>query len=216
LVINSEVGVRRISFGLVCAVLVLASLVGCTTPVAGIASSTETPSSSPRDEDSPFADGADPRCLAGDGCPDDPVPVGGPVCGPLPDAMTAFDTRARAAFTDGQVSTNGPTASLVALTAVVDAVVETCGFQVMVDVANQYPDPLFTWLGAAAVTALDEVGALPEGLRCADLSDLGFTPKDAVDYWFRWGGPDLMDRDLDGTPCETVWSDVQRYMPQHY
>jgi hypothetical protein len=198
------------------AALSVGVLVGCTTPVQGIAFSTETPPPSSSGGDSPFADGADSACLAGDGCPDEPTPGTGLVCAPLPDAMSAFDTRVRAAFPGSQVSTTGSAASLGALAAAVADVVEGCGFQVMVDVADQYPEPLFSWLYEAAVTALGEVAALPGGLRCADLSAWGFTPKDAVDYWFLWGGPDLMDADLDGTPCETVWPDVGRYMPSNY
>ena len=92
-------------------------------------------------------------------------------------------------------------------------VVDRCGYQVMVVVAGRYPDPLSGWLRSTAVSALGEISALPPGLRCADLADLGLGPKQAVDYWFLWGAPGLMGADKNGIPCETVWSDVAQYLP---
>jgi hypothetical protein len=100
-----------------------------------------------------------------------------------------------------------------ALTDSVIQVVDQCGYQVMVIIADQYPDPLYSWLNSTAASALGEISALPDGLRCAELSTLGLGPKQAVDYWFLWGAPELMDADRNGIPCETIWSDVERYMP---
>ncbi|GAB3300629.1 hypothetical protein GCM10027451_03030 [Geodermatophilus aquaeductus] len=191
-------------------------LVACSTTVHGSASTLEVPRVSSDGEESPFAGGAQPTCLADDGCPDETTTPVGLICAPLPDAMAAFDARARAAFPSGEASTSGSAASLSALTDAVIDVVDSCGFQVMVDVANQYPEPLYTWLLATAASSLGEIGALPGGLRCADLAGLGLTPKNAVDYWFFWGSPGLMDADVDGIPCETVWADVAQYMPSYY
>ncbi len=86
----------------------------------------------------------------------------------------------------------------------------------MVDIASQYPEPLHSWLRSTAVSALGEISALPEGLRCADLATFGLGPKQAVDYWFLWGAPGLMDADKDMIPCETIWPDVETYMPSNY
>lgn len=47
---------------------------------------------------------------------------------------------------------------------------------------------------------------LPAGLFCRDLNAMGYTYADAVGYWNVWGQPDRMDEDLDGFPCETVYS----------
>jgi hypothetical protein len=161
----------------------------------------------------------DPSCLVGDDCDDEgggsviPTDV---VCSPLPAAMTAFDEQMEAVIPDGDVPDSQITAALGELTGLVIAVVDQCGYQVMVDIANQYPDPVYGWLTATAGSALGEISALPAGKRCADLKALGLGPKQAVDYWFLWGGPPLMDADSDGIPCETVWADVDRYMPPHY
>jgi hypothetical protein len=47
----------------------------------------------------------------------------------------------------------------------------------MVDIAHQYPDPTYGWLRSTAVSALGEISALSDGLRCADLAALGrFAP----------------------------------------
>lgn len=55
-------------------------------------------------------------------------------------------------------------------------------------------------------TPQDEFNSLPAGLMCADLADRGFSYADAVAYWFATGAPDRMDADLNGIPCETVYS----------
>jgi hypothetical protein len=112
--------------------------------------------------------------------------------------------------------TTGSNAALSALTDVVIGVVERCGYQVMVDIADRYQDPLYSWMRSTAVSALGEISALPDGLRCADLSTLGLGPKQAVDYWFLWGASDLMDADRNGIPCETVWPEIVSYMPPTY
>ncbi|WP_430699187.1 DUF732 domain-containing protein [Modestobacter italicus] len=140
------------------------------------------------------------------------APAGQP-CSPLSAAVTSFHQQVQAAFPGGEMPTTGSNAALSALTDVVLEVVDLCGYQVMVDIADQYPDPLYTWLHSTAVSALGEISALPDGLRCAELSMLGLGPKQAVDYWFLWGAPDLMDADRNGVPCETVWPEVARYVP---
>lgn len=160
--------------------------------------------------------GAAPKCLVGDNCDDAtaaPVPAG-LVCGPLPAAMAAFDEQVRDAFPGAQPGSEADARS--ALEPLVLDLVDRCGYQVMVDVANQYPNPLYGWLRSMAYFGLGEISALPEGLRCAELLEIGLGPKQAVDYWFLWGAPGLMDADLNGIPCETVWPSVARYMPSYY
>jgi hypothetical protein len=83
-------------------------------------------------------------------------------------------------------------------------------------VADQFSGPASYDLLVDANVALGYLLLEPEGLRCADLQGLGYDAKDAVDYWFLWEAPALMDADLDGIPCETVFSDVARYMPAYY
>jgi hypothetical protein len=139
-----------------------------------------------------------------------------PTCSPLQAAVTLFDQEVREAFPGGQIPATGSSPALSALTDVVIEVVDGCGYQVMVDIANQYPDPLYSWLRSTAVSALGEISALPDGLRCSDLATFGLGPKQAVDYWFLWGAPGLMDADENGIPCETIWPDVERYMPSNY
>jgi hypothetical protein len=197
----------------------LAATVGCSTTLHGVASPAET-ASAPSTPTSPAAStpgGWSPTCLVGDPCalPDSPPASGSPVCSPLPAAMVAFDDRARAEFPGGPLPTSSDRA-MSRLTDLVQDVVDRCGYQVMVDVADQYPSPLYDWLRNTAVLALGEITSLPGDLRCADLQTLGFGPKQAVDYWFLHAGPPLMDADLDGIPCETVWSDVDQYMPSNY
>ncbi len=201
---------------------------GCGTTVHGLASHAGgTSAASSRAAPTPgdaTADGADPACLIEDGCPHpgapasprDPGTTDTVVCAPLPTAMVVFDEQAGALFASGRIPNTSSDARLGALRELVVDVVDQCGYQVMVDVANQYPDPLYGWLRTAAVMALGDISALRGGLRCADLASLGFGPKQAVDYWFLWNGPSLMDADVDGIPCETVWANVQQYMPAHY
>ena len=207
---------------LVAALAVLA-LAGCASSVRGIAApaapvTTAAPSSTAPPSAS-LPGGASPSCkVAADGCDDDEgattVPAG-LVCDPLPSAMAGFDAEARAVV-GGDVGLPGSGSEESALADVVFDVVDACGYQVMVDVADQYPQPLYGWLRETAVTGLGEIGALPGGLRCAELQALGLGPKQAVDYWFLWDAPALMDADLDGVPCETVWTDVAQYLPAYY
>jgi hypothetical protein len=74
-------------------------------------------------------------------------------------------------------------------------------------------DPPGPWRPAVA---LGDLFLEPDGLRCADLQALGYGAKDAVDHWFLCGAPPLMDADADGIPCETVFPDVERYLPAYY
>jgi hypothetical protein len=53
------------------------------------------------------------------------------------------------------------------------------------------------------------IEALPGGLFCRDLNAQGFSYSEAVDYWFLHGAPDQMDEDLNGIPCETVYSPAE-------
>jgi hypothetical protein len=50
--------------------------------------------------------------------------------------------------------------------------------------------------------SVDEFGS---GLLCRDLADRGATFGQAVAYWVAEGGPERMDADGNGTPCETVY-----------
>jgi hypothetical protein len=135
----------------------LAATVGCSTTLHGVASPAET-ASAPSTPTSPAAStpgGWSPTCLVGDPCalPDSPTASGSPVCSPLPAAMVAFDDRARAEFPGGPLPTSSDRA-MSRLTDLVQDVVDRCGYQVMVDVADQYPSPLYDWLRNTAVLAL--------------------------------------------------------------
>jgi len=54
---------------------------------------------------------------------------------------------------------------------------------------------------------------LPSGLMCQDLHNMGYSYSQAVSYWIAEGYPDRMDADLNGVPCETVYtrSEVRSY-----
>jgi hypothetical protein len=95
--------------------------------------------------------------------------------------MSAFDRQAGSRFAGGQVPTYASDATLSVLDDLVIQVVDRCGFQVMADIAYQYPAPLYGWFLATAASALGEISTLPPGLRCADLAALGWGPKQAVD-----------------------------------
>lgn len=58
-------------------------------------------------------------------------------------------------------------------------------------------------------SAAEESGLLPSGLFCRDLQARGLSYSDAVSYWWQEGGPDRMDADLNGIPCETVYSSYE-------
>ncbi|HYO31989.1 MAG TPA: hypothetical protein VES21_04005, partial [Nocardioidaceae bacterium] len=47
---------------------------------------------------------------------------------------------------------------------------------------------------------------LSANLMCSDLYARGVSYPDAVAYWWTYGAPDRMDIDLNGIPCETVYS----------
>jgi hypothetical protein len=160
--------------------------------------------------------------LIDDGCgPDDEdgADTGdhrGLACAPLAAATEAFDSAASDAFSGGRISTNGTAAQLRELAGIVAGIVDGCGFQVLFDVASSYPEPIRSHLLDTAAVALGDLYIEPDGLRCADLQALGYSAKDAVDYWFLWGSPPLMDADLNGVPCETVFPDVAEYLPGYY
>jgi hypothetical protein len=201
--------------------LVVAALTACSVSVRGVPSPAEAAASaapsSPGTHTS-LPGGAQPSCLVADGCGSDdtaPAPAG-LVCSPLSQAMAGFDATAGARYPGGRLPTTGGPAVWSSVGDLVTEVVDDCGFQVMVDVAYRYPDPLATWLVQTAISALGEIAALPEGLRCANLQAMGLGPKQAVDYWFLWGAPPLMDADSNGIPCETVWPDVAQYLPSGY
>ena len=52
-------------------------------------------------------------------------------------------------------------------------------------------------------------GFLPSGLFCRDLYARGVSYPDAVAYWWQEGAPDRMDVELNGIPCETVYSSYE-------
>jgi hypothetical protein len=199
---------------------------GCTTTVQGIASPapTEARADGTNSLEPALPGGARPSCarLIDDGCAAPEADAGDGdgrstlVCSPLPAAMESFDTLARAAFPSGRLSTTGSPESMAAVDDLVHRVVDRCGFQVMADVAYQYAEPVYSSLLDTAALALGGLFLQPDGLRCADLQSLGYGAKDSVDYWFLWGAPPLMDADADGIPCETVFSDVERYLPAYY
>jgi hypothetical protein len=192
----------------------------CTVSVEGVATPGRAePTARASEEDAALPGGAEVGCLRriDDDCgSDEAESVGGVVCDPLPTAMEAFDASASAAFPSGRISPSGSPGEMAALGLLVTEVVARCGFQVMIDIAYQYPDPVFAGLVDGAIVAMGPVADEPGGLLCADLADLGYSAKEAVDYWFYWGGPDLMDADLNGTPCESVYSDAARFMPSYY
>jgi hypothetical protein len=202
--------------------LIVAALTACSISVRGVPSADATAATSSAPSSSSAAHpslpgGAQPSCLVADNCGGDTpnTTPAGLVCSPLAAARAAFDRTAAARFPGRSVPRSGTEATWSPIGDLVVEVVDDCGVQVMVDVADQYPDPLYTWLAQTAVSALGEIAALPDGLRCADLQTLGLGPKQAVDYWFLWGRPPLMDADSNGIPCETVWPDVARYLPNY-
>jgi len=46
-------------------------------------------------------------------------------------------------------------------------------------------------------------------LFCRDLYARGVSYADAVAYWWEEGAPDRMDVELNGIPCETVYSSYE-------
>jgi hypothetical protein len=192
-------------------------LTGCATTVQGIASPGPTTARSAAPS---LPGGAAPSCLVDDGCGSSPGRRGGTGralldCSTLPAAVATFDAAASATFPGWQAGRGTP-GQLRVLQDTVNALVDACGYKVMVDVADQFPDPGSYDLLVDANVALGHLLLEPDGLRCADLLARGYSAKDAVDYWFLWDTPELMDADLNGTPCETVFSDVDRHMPAYY
>jgi hypothetical protein len=158
-----------------------------------------------------------PDCLIGDACDQagatTVAPIVGLDCSTLLAATSSFG---RIAFDGRQPRGSTDQGEEATVFDAVQRTVDRCGFQVVVEIADQYPDPLHTELVVDAGAALGEIGSLPGGLLCRDLRDLGLTAKNAVDYWFLWSGPDAMDVDLNGVPCETVWPGTAQYLPAWY
>jgi Excalibur calcium-binding domain len=57
-----------------------------------------------------------------------------------------------------------------------------------------------------AAEAKKPVTNLRRGLYCKDIKRLGYSYPQAVAYWYYWDEPENMDADLDGIPCETIYS----------
>lgn len=147
------------------------------------------------------------------------APALGPVdvvCAPYEDAVDTFDAVAGSGFPGGLVTDFGPPEALTWLDAVVYDVVARCGYQVVVDIAAEYPEEIAPVISNSAVVALEEVADLPEGQLCRDLQARGLTAQDAVDYWFLWRQPTAMDADANGVPCETVFPDAAVHLPAWY
>ena len=196
--------------------LLIALLAGCSATIEGTASPAGPTSSSSSAHAAATATQSRPHCLIGDTCGDDEetAPLGQSLrCDDLGAASSSFDQLAFGSR-PSHASVTADEAS--ALRDVVQVAVDTCGFQATVDIAGQYPSPLFDELLDDAVGALGEIAALPGGLYCRDLRDLGLTAQNAVDYWFFWFSPSNMDADLNGVPCETVWADAGQYLPGWY
>lgn len=60
---------------------------------------------------------------------------------------------------------------------------------------------------AAPATTRAGVEDLPSGWYCRDLVAARYSYAEAVAYWISEGSPDRMDADLNGIPCETVYSE---------
>ena len=60
-------------------------------------------------------------------------------------------------------------------------------------------------------SSFDYLDGVASGLLCRDLYSMGYTYGEAVAYWYREGAPDRMDEDLNGIPCETVYSSSTVY-----
>lgn len=68
---------------------------------------------------------------------------------------------------------------------------------------------------APSADARRSVRSLRSGYYCRDLKRLGYSYGEALSYWRYWDEPDNMDADLNGIPCETVYTaaEVKRYFP---
>ena len=69
--------------------------------------------------------------------------------------------------------------------------------------------------GVEGASARRSVYSLRSGYYCRDLKRLGYSYGEALAYWRYWDEPDQMDSDLNGIPCETVYTaaQVRRYFP---
>jgi hypothetical protein len=61
---------------------------------------------------------------------------------------------------------------------------------------------------------LSPAEGLPHGRFCRDLDSDGLSFRAAVAYWLLEGAPDRMDADLNGIPCETVYtsSEIEAFL----
>jgi hypothetical protein len=73
----------------------------------------------------------------------------------------------------------------------------------------------FAVLLGPVAEAKKSVTSLRGGYYCRDLKRFGYSYGEALRYWRYWGEPDNMDADLNGIPCETVYTaaQVRRYFP---
>ncbi len=110
---------------------------------------------------------------------------------------------------DGETATTGPSVTAPSSTTTAPpsstTTATTATTAPPTTTATTRPPPLTTVPGG--------VGALPSGLYCRDLSAMGYSYPAAVEYWRLEGYTDRMDADLNGIPCETVYSrsDVVAY-----
>jgi hypothetical protein len=65
-----------------------------------------------------------------------------------------------------------------------------------------------TTVACVEQTNLDSSG-LPHGLFCRDIKAQGGSYEDAVNYYINEGRPARMDKDGNGVPCETVYSEAE-------
>jgi hypothetical protein len=72
-------------------------------------------------------------------------------------------------------------------------------------------------IGTGPASARKSVRSLRGGYFCRDLKRMGYSYGEALQYWHYWDEPDQMDADLNGIPCETVYTaaQVRRYFPQY-
>jgi len=63
-------------------------------------------------------------------------------------------------------------------------------------------DPTTVYQYSPAYTSVFD---LPSGLYCRDLKAMGYSYSQATSYWYYHGRPAMMDADLNGIPCETVY-----------
>jgi hypothetical protein len=66
-------------------------------------------------------------------------------------------------------------------------------------------ETVFTGAEVNEIIRFDDGATLPSGLFCRDIESRGLGYAPALVYWVREGGPDRMDADRNGIPCETVY-----------